>query len=218
MSKATLTINSKNYGAWSLRGWLLCHLAGLEIEEVVLSSDDPQTRAELLLLSSSFLVPRLEHQGVTVWDTLAIGEYLNEIRPDAQLLPTEPRARAHCRSVAGEMHSGFSTLRSALPMHANARFPGFLVWSGAQGDIDRVTAIWRECLSAYGGPYLFGDNPTMADAMFAPVCSRFVTYDITLDETCAAYVNTILAMPAMKEWMTAAAAEPDDLEELDAEF
>ena len=116
------------------------------------------------------------------------------------------------------MHSGFSTLRSALPMHTNARFPGFLVWSGAQGDIDRVVAIWRECLSVYGGPYLFGDNPTLADAMFAPVCSRFVTYDITLDETCAVYVNTIFAMPAMKDWMTAAAAEPDDLEELDAEF
>jgi glutathione S-transferase len=218
MSKATLTINSRNYGAWSLRGWLLCRLAGLEIDEVVLPSDDPSTRAELLLLSSSFLVPRLEHEGVTVWDTLAIGEYLNEICPDAHLLPTEPRARAHCRSVCGEMHSGFSTLRSALPMHVNARFPGFLVWSGAQADIDRVVAIWHQCLGAYGGPYLFGDSPTMADAMFAPVCSRFVTYDVKLDDTCTAYVNTILAMPAMQEWMTAAAAEPDDLEELDAEF
>jgi len=218
MATATLTINSKNYGAWSLRGWLMCKLAGLEIEEVVLSSDDPQTRAELLLLSSSFLVPRLEHDGVTVWDTLAIGEYLNERFPDAQLLPTEPIARAHCRSVSGEIHSGFSTLRSALPMHANARFPGFLVWSGAQGDIDRVVAIWHGCLGESGGPYLFGDNPTMADAMFAPVCSRFVTYDIALDEPCTNYVNTIMGMPAMKEWMTAAAAEPDDLEELDAEF
>jgi glutathione S-transferase len=218
MSKATLTINSKNYGAWSLRGWLLCQLAGLQIEEVVMSSDDPSTRAELLLLSSSFLVPCLEHDGVTVWDTLAIGEYLYEICPDARLLPAEPRARAHCRSVCGEMHSGFATLRSALPMHMNARFPGFLVWSGAQGDIDRVVAIWHECLAAYGGPYLFGSNPTMADAMFAPVCSRFLTYDVALDETCTAYVDTILAMPAMKDWMTAAAAEPDDLEELDAEF
>ena len=170
------------------------------------------------MLSSSFLVPRLEHDGVTVWDTLAIGEYLNEVYPDSALLPAEPRARAHCRSVCGEMHSGFATLRSALPMHANARFPGFLVWSGAQGDIDRVVRIWRECLAAYGGPYLFGESPTMADAMFAPVCSRFVTYDVALDDACGEYVRTILAMPAMMEWMTAAAAEPDDLEELDAEF
>src|SRR6478736_4206826 len=207
MADATLTINSRNYGAWSLRGWLLCKMSGLEFDEHVLDNDDPDTRAELLLLSSSFLVPRLEHDGVTVWDTLAIGEYLNEKFPDAQLLPTEPVARAHCRSVSGEIHSGFSTLRAALPMHANARFPGFLVWSGAQADIDRIVAIWHGCLGESGGPYLFGDHPTMADAMFAPVCSRFVTYDISLDATCAAYRDAVLALPDVAEWAELAAAE-----------
>ena len=115
MAPAMLTINSKNYGAWSLRGWLLCKLAGLDFVETMLSSDDPTTRAELLLLSPSFLVPCLTHGGVKVWDTLAIAEYLNEVKPDAGLLPKSRAARASCRSICGEMHSGFSNLRSALP-------------------------------------------------------------------------------------------------------
>ena len=111
MADATLTINSRNYGAWSLRGWLLCKMSGLEFDEHVLDNDDPDTRAELLLLSSSFLVPKLVHDGVTVWDTMAIGEYLNEVRPDSGLLPTDRVARAHCRAVCGEIHSGFVNLR-----------------------------------------------------------------------------------------------------------
>jgi glutathione S-transferase len=141
MTKAVLTISSKNYSSWSLRGWLLCKMAALEFDEEVLSSDDPSTRAELLLLSPSFLVPCLWHDGVKVWDTLAIAEYLAEIAPKAPLLPEDRAARAHCRAVSGEMHSGFHNLRSALPMNLKARFPGFSVWSGAQGDVDRVTAI-----------------------------------------------------------------------------
>src|SRR5436190_6151736 len=108
MTSTTLTISSKTYSSWSLRGWLLCKLAGLDFEERVLSTSDPSTRAELLLLSPSFLVPSLEHDGVTVWDTLAIGEYLHEIRPAAGLLPSDRKARAHCRAVCGEMHSGFA--------------------------------------------------------------------------------------------------------------
>ena len=118
MAKATLTIASKNYGSWSLRGWLLCKMAGLDFEEQIVASDDPSTRAELLLLSPSFLVPCLTHSGVTVWDTLAIAEYLNEILPAAGLLPKTLAARARCRSISGEMHSGFSNLRSALPMNS----------------------------------------------------------------------------------------------------
>ena len=114
MTETTLTISSKNYSSWSLRGWLLCKLAGLAFTERVLPSDDPSTRAELLLLSPSFLVPCLRHDGATVWDTLAIAEYLNELKPDAGLLPAERVARAHCRSISGEKHSGFSNLRSAL--------------------------------------------------------------------------------------------------------
>ncbi len=116
-AKATLTIASKNYGSWSLRDWLLCKLAGLDCEEKMVASDDPLTRAELLLLSPSFLVPCLIHNGTKVWDTLAIAEYLNEILPDAGLLPADRTARAHCRSISGGMHSGFCNLRSALPMN-----------------------------------------------------------------------------------------------------
>ena len=148
--------------------------------ETVVSLDDPSTRAELLLLSPSFLVPCLTHDGVKVWDTLAIAGYLNETFPRAGMLPAERVARAHCRAICGEMHSGFYNLRSALPMNLKAHHPGFKVWAGAQADIDRVAAIWRECLEAYGGPYLFGEL-TMADAMYAPVCTRFLTYDVKLD-------------------------------------
>jgi glutathione S-transferase len=215
MTQAILTINSRNYGSWSLRGWLLCRMAGLDFEERVQSPDDPSFRAELLLLSPSFLVPRLDHDGVEVWDTLAIAEYLRELLPEARLLPEDPVARARCRSICGEMHSGFANLRSSLPMNVKARHHGFKIWSGAQVDIDRVSAIWRECLDAYGGPYLFGAETTMADAMYAPVCTRFVTYGVPLDRQCAAYRDAVLALPDVAEWIAAARAEPDEVDELD---
>jgi glutathione S-transferase len=217
MAPTTLTISSKNYSSWSLRGWLLCSMAGLEFEEAMLPVDDPSTRAELLLLSPSFLVPCLRHDGVKVWDTLAIAAYLDEIRPKAGLLPAEVKARAHCRAICGEMHSGFANLRSALPMNLKAHYPGFKVWAGAQADIDRVTEIWRECIETYGGPYLFGEL-SMADAMYAPVCLRFLTYDVALDPVSRAYCQTIAQWPALKRWIEAAKTEPDELEELDAEF
>jgi glutathione S-transferase len=216
--KATLTIASKNYGSWSLRGWLLCKFAGLDFEEVSVASDDPSTRAELLLLSPSFLVPCLTHDGIKVWDTLAIAQYLHETFPDCGLLPADKADRAHCRSICGEMHSGFTNLRSALPMNLKAHHPGFKVWAGAQADIDRVISIWRECLAKSKGPYLFGVRPGMADAMFAPVCTRFITYDVKLDSDCAAYCKAIMALPAMKEWIDGAQAEPDEVVELDVEF
>lgn len=218
MSGAVLTISSKNYSSWSLRGWLLCRMAGLDFREEVLSAEDPTTRAELLLLSPSFLVPRLTHGPIKVWDTLAIAEYLQEVFPQAGLLPRDLGARTHCRAVSGEMHSGFANLRSALPMNLKARFPGFKVWAAAQGDIDRVTAIWRECLNLYGGPYLFGATPTLADAMYAPVATRFQTYDVKLDRQCADYCETVLALPDMIEWAEAAQSEPTGIEELEAEF
>jgi glutathione S-transferase len=217
MANATLTISSKNYSSWSLRGWLLCRMAGLEFDEKVMPSDDPSTRAELLLLSPSFLVPCLEHDGIKVWDTLAIGEYLHELRPEAHLLPANRAARAHCRAICGEMHSGFSNLRSALPMNLKGHYPGFKVWAGARADIDRIVVIWRDCLSAGKGPYLFG-GLSMADAMYAPVCTRFMTYDVKLDVQCAGYCDRIMALPHMIEWVEAARVEPDALEELDAEF
>jgi glutathione S-transferase len=218
MARPTLAIASKNYGSWSLRGWLLCKMAGLDFEERQAASDDPSTRAELLLLSPSFLVPCLTHDGVKIWDTLAIGEYLNELKPDAGLIPKALADRARCRSISGEMHSGFTNLRSALPMNLKAHYPNFKVWAGAQADIERIVTIWRECLTASKGPFLFGATPCMADAMFAPVCARFTTYDVKLDATCKAYCKTIMTMPAMHEWIEGAKTEPDELEELDVEF
>jgi glutathione S-transferase len=213
-----LTISSKNYSSWSLRGWLLCTFAGLPFVEQILPSDDPAMRAELLLLSPSFLVPRLTHGEVVVWDALAIAEYLNDIRPRAGLLPKDRAAAAHCRSISGEMHGGFHNLRSALPMNLKGSHPGFAIWPGAQADIDRITTIWTTCLATYGGPFLFGAARTMADAMYAPVATRFRTYDVQLDDPCAAYAAHILALPEMEAWRAAALAEADDVEELDAEF
>ena len=217
MAKATLAIASKNYGSWSLRGWLLCKMAGLDFDEVMASSDDPSTRAELLLLSPSFLVPCLTHDGVKIWDTLAIAEYLNELNPGAGLLPTERTARARCRSVSGEMHSGFSNLRSALPMNLKVHYNGYKIFAGARPDIERITTIWRECLETYGGPFLFGEI-SMAEAMYAPVATRFATYDVKLDKVCAGYRDRIMALPQMLEWIEAAKLEPEDIEELDMEF
>jgi glutathione S-transferase len=218
MAEAELTISSKTYSAWSLRGWLLCKLAGLDVEERPVSFDDPANRAELLLLSPSVLVPRLTHQGVSVWDTLAIAEYLNEVCPEAGMYPADRNARAHCRAISGEIHSGFANLRSALPMNLKAHHENFRIFTGAKPDIERIETIWSECLREYGGPFLFGAKPTVADAMFAPVTRRFLSYNVTLDPVSAAYCQTISDWPPMIEWTKAALAEPEELEELDIEF
>jgi glutathione S-transferase len=217
MANTTLTISSHNYSSWSLRGWLLAKFSGLPFEEIVVPVDDPAARAELLLLSPSILVPCLVHDGIKVWDTLAIAEYLNEVRPDAGLLPSDRKARAHCRAICGEMHSGFSSLRSALPMNLKAHFPGFKVWARAQSDIERIVTIWRECLAQYGGPFLFGGLGA-ADAMYAPVVTRFVTYDVQLDPDIVAYGQRILALPEMQQWIASAQQEVEEIDELDVEF
>jgi glutathione S-transferase len=217
MGRATLTISSKNYSSWSMRGWLLARFAGLEFDEVMVAPDDANARKELLLLSPSILVPCLTHDGIKVWDTLAIAEYLHETMPGAGLLPADRAARAHCRAISGEMHSGFSSLRSALPMNLKRTFPGHKVWARALADIERITAIWRECLANYGGPFLFGGR-SMADAMYAPVVTRFLTYDVKLDAPCTGYGERIMALPEMLEWIGAAKREPDDIDELDMEF
>ena len=192
MATAVLTISSKNYSSWSLRGWLLCKMAGLDFQEEVMSSDDPSTRAELLLLSPSFLVPCLVHDGVKVWDTLAIAEYLAEIRPEAGLLPADlrrPRALPRRRrrdafrlpqsalGAADEPQGAFSGLQRCGPeprATSSASSP-----SGANAS------------TTYGGPYLFG-GLSLADAMYAPVCTRFLTYDVKLDSECAGYCETIM--------------------------
>jgi glutathione S-transferase len=218
MANTTLTISSKNYSSWSLRGWLLVRFSGLPFEEIVMPIDDHAARAELLLLSPSILVPCLFHDGIRVWDTMAIAEYLNELRPDSGLLPKDRRERAHCRSICGEMHSGFSSLRSALPMNLKAHFPNFKVWARAQSDIERIVTIWRECLAQYGGPFLFGAQPTAADAMYAPVVTRFVTYDVKLDPEIVEYGQRILALPDMQQWIADAQKEVEEIDELDVEF
>ena len=215
---ATLTLSSRNYSSWSLRGWLLARFAGLPFEEVMVSPDDADVRKELLLLAPSIRVPCLTHDGAKVWNTLAIAQYLEDVRPAAGLLPDDRLARAHCRSICGEMNSGFANLRSALPMNLKVRHKSFKIWAGAQPDIERVFTIWRECLARYGGPFLFGARRTMADAMFAPVVTRFVTYAVAMDAACSAYAKTIVALPEMKEWTAAALREADEIEELDMEF
>ena len=217
MARATLTISSKNYSSWSLRGWLLCKMSGLDFEEKLVEITDDQ-RQELLLLSPSVLVPRLTDGEVTVWDTLAIAEYLNETKPKAALLPKDKVARAHCRSVSGEMHSGFYNLRSALPMNLKARHETFKMFSGARPDVERIRAIWKECLDTYGGPFLFGEKPTVADAMYAPVCTRFRTYAVELEPTLQDYCETVFAWSLIKEWTEGALAEPDEIIELEVEF
>jgi len=218
MPEATLLISSKNYSSWSLRGYLLAKLSGLNFAEERVAADDPRAREELLMRTSSILVPCLIHGNVTVWDTLAIAEYLNEIRPDAQMLPADPVARARCRSISGEMHSGFAALRSSLPMNLRFHKPGFTVWSSAQADIDRITGIWRDCLTTWKGPFLFGKKPTIADAMYAPVVTRFLSYDVAVGPACQDYCETIMKWPPMQEWVADSKEEPQEIIELDLDF
>jgi glutathione S-transferase len=214
----TLLISSKNYSSWSLRGFLLARLAHLDFEEKMVAQDDPDTRAELLLRASSIRVPCLVHDGVSVWDTLAIAEYLHETFPTAGMYPGDRMARARCRSIAGEMHSGFSALRSSLPMNLRTEGRRIAIWSAAQADIERITTIWHECLETWKGPWLFGRNPSVADAMYAPVVTRFRSYSVSLDPVCAAYRDHILAWPDLTEWIAAALLEPEQIEELEVEF
>src|SRR5258706_1741794 len=214
---ASITISSKNYSSWSLRGWLLVKFARLDCREVMVPPDDANAKKELVLLPPSILVPCLEHEGIKVWDTLAIGEYLNEIKPKSDLLPADLAARAHCGAICGEMHSGFSSLRGALPMNLKAKFPGHKIWARAEADIERIVTIWRDCLSTYGGPFLFGKR-SVADSMYAPVVTRFLSYDVQLDKACYAYCAEIMAMPEMKAWIEAAKKEREDIDELDMEF
>jgi glutathione S-transferase len=182
------------------------------------TGDDPSTLAELLLRASSIRVPCLVHDGVTVWDTLAIAEYLNEVCPNAGLYPGDRMARARCRSISGEMHSGFSALRSSLPMNLRTEERRMAIWSAAQADIDRIAEIWRECLDTWKGPWLFGRTPTVADAMYAPVVARFRSYGVQLDPAAAAYCAHIWTWPDLAEWVAAAQLEPEQIEELEVEF
>jgi glutathione S-transferase len=218
MAKAKLLISSKNYSSWSLRGFLLVRLSGLPFDEEQVDPHDAGTRAELLLQSSSIRIPCLIHDGLRVWDTMAIAEYLHEIKREARMFPEDLAARARCRSISGEMHSGFYALRSSLPMNLRVRRQGFPIWSGPKADVERIVAIWRDCFMAWGGPFLFGERPTVADAMYAPVVTRFLTYDVALDRDCADYGERIMAWPAMADWVEAAKREPEEpIHELEVE-
>jgi glutathione S-transferase len=218
MPGTTLIISSRNYSSWSLRGWLLARMSGLPFSVEVLDPQDPASREELLLKSSSTLVPCLMHEGFAVWDTLAIAEYLNELCPQAGMFPADRLARARCRSVSAEMHAGFSALRSSLPMNLRAHRPGFPLWSAPRIDIERISTIWRDCLSAYGGPWLFGARRSVADAMFTPVVTRFMTYDVTLDPTCAGYCALTMAEPDLGEWIAGVKQEVEEVIELEVDF
>ena len=216
MPRTTITLSSKNYSSWSLRGWLMAKFAGIEFDEAIVAPDNADARAEILLLSPSILVPCLTYEGIKVWDTLAIGEFLNEIAPKAGLLPKDRAKRAHCRSICGEMHSGFVSLRQALPMNIKGHFPRFKIWSKANADIERIAIIWRECLEG-GGPFLFGEI-SMADAMYAPVVSRFRTYGVALEPALQTYADRIWDLAPMAEWREAALLEREEIEELEVEF
>jgi glutathione S-transferase len=218
VTETTLLISSKNYSSWSLRGYLLVRLSGLAFREQTVAADDPNVRAELLLRASSIRVPCLIHDGVQVWDTLAIAEYLNELRPEAQMLPKDRAARARCRSISGEMHSGFSALRASLPMNLRMRRTNFKVWSSAKADIDRITEIFRDCLAEWHGPWLFGAAPSIADAMYAPVVTRLLSYGVAVDAVSAAYCKQIMAWPDMQAWVADAMHEPEQIEELDVDM
>jgi glutathione S-transferase len=155
---------------------------------------------------------------VQVWDTLAIAEYLNELRPQAQMLPADRAARARCRSISGEMHSGFSALRASLPMNLRMRRTNFKVWSSARADIDRITEIFRGCLAEWRGPWLFGQAPSVADAMYAPVVTRLLSYGVAVDAVSTAYCKQIMAWPDMQAWVEGAMQEPEQIEELDVDM
>lgn len=204
----TLVIANKNYSSWSLRAWLMLKQVGVPFEEIVVPLRQPETRATILRYSPTGKVPCLIDGPITVWESLAIGEYLAERFPAAGLWPADAPARAYARAIANEMHGGFIPLRRAMPMNIRASLPGYGRADGVQDEIARITAIWRDCRARFGagGDMLFG-RYTIADAMFAPIATRFQTYGVALDETAAAYAKALLAESAMAAWIAAAKAE-----------
>ena len=214
-----LYIWNYNHSSWSMRAGIPLRQTGVKFREIV-AHNAPEGLAAVKAKTPTGLLPALVlgEGGQVIWDSLAIAEFLAEEFPDAGLWPKDKAARAHARSMVAEMHSGFTALRSALPMNIKGSFEGFKVWARAQADIERIGTIWHECLETYGGPYLFGETPGMADAMYAPVVTRFRTYDVKLDSVCAAYSRRIMALAPMREWVEAAVSEPEQIDELDAEF
>lgn len=209
--KLTLAVGTKNWSSWSLRGWLPVKLSGLPFEEhyVRLRHDDTET--EVKKVSPSGLVPLLTVEDgdarFQVWDSLAIAEFMAEIAPEAQLWPADRARRAKARAVAAEMHSGFAALRQQLPMEFARRKPGVVPDPGTAKAIRRIVELWDACLAESGGPYLFGAHFGNADVFYAPVVSRFRTYEVKLSGAAAAYAERVFAHPLMQEWLTAAQDE-----------
>jgi glutathione S-transferase len=213
MTQLTLVIGNKNYSSWSLRPWLAMKQFGLEFNEIRIPLyNSPDYSAKIRQYSPAGKVPVLLHDTQTVWDSLAICEYLAETFPTLQFWPEDKTARAFARSISAEMHSGFQNLRQNMPMNCRTKYPGKGLAPGVQQDIDRITSIWQESRQKFGngGNFLFG-NFAIADAFFAPVVVRFVTYDVQLDPVSRDYVETVLALPAMQEWIKAAKNETETI-------
>ena len=213
MPDFTVVIGNKNYSSWSLRGWLMARIAGIEFDEIVVPLDLPETQAAIRKHSPSGRVPVLLHRGLAVWDSLAIAEYLNDLKPGSGLWPAAAAARAHARSISAEMHSGFADLRTNMPMNIRAACPGKGLTPTVRADIERITSLWRDCRKRFAGAapkddgFLFGPI-SAADAMYAPVVTRLRTYGVTLDSDADAYCAAVLDHPAMKDWIDAAKHEP----------
>jgi glutathione S-transferase len=215
-----LFIGNKNYSSWSMRSWVLMTQAGISFDEVMVRFDaftpESQFKATLRNVSPTGKVPVLVDGSLVVWDTLAIAEYLAEQFPEKALWPRDKAARARARSLCAEMHSGFVGLRSHCPMNIEASLPavGALVWRdqpGVRADVARLIAMWRQCLEDHGGPLLFGDF-SVADAVFAPICMRLVTYALPLPADIASYVQRVCALPGVKAWIDGALVEQDFLD------
>ncbi len=213
MADFTLVIGNKNYSSWSLRGWLMARAAGIEFEEILIPLDLPETAPAIRKHSPSGRLPVLLHRGLAVWESLAIGEYLNDIKPEAGLWPAAVAARAHARSISTEMHAGFLELRNSMPMNIRASSPGKGMTPAVRAEIERITSMWRDCRKRFSGAaakddgFLFGQF-SAADAMYAPVVTRLRTYAVSVDSDTDAYCKAVLAYPPMKEWVDAARNEP----------
>ena len=202
-----LIIGNKNYSSWSFRPWIGMKAVGIAFEERVISLNDPEFKRAIAPVSQNGKVPALDDDGVHVWESLAILEYLAEKFPRAGLWPADARARAHARAVAAEMHGGFAALRGECPMNFWRPVKRRELSADALADVARIDAMWSECRVRYGGPFLFGAFGA-ADAMYAPVVSRFHTYAVEVGERSRAYMDAVMALPAWREWKEAALKEP----------
>ena len=210
MPNLVLVIGNKAYSSWSLRPWLLMKQAGIAFEELRLSLYAEGAKQKVLQYSGAGKVPVLKDGDLTIWDSLAICEYLAEKYPEKRLWPIETAARAQARSVSAEMHSGFTQLRTQMPMNVRREIPGRAGTPEVVAEIARIEAIWKDCRSRYGaqGRFLFGAF-SIADAMYAPVVSRLRTYGVTVADKAAEYAASIHALPAMQEWIAGAHAESE---------